>query len=214
MYALQATVRCSAGFPLCNTRHEHNENWQIGGKTSELRRTGRRWRKPMAQFGEKVCFVSVKCGEDGVSSFASRTTQGIIVGHHDRTGAVFVHHHKWIVRGKRWTRQLLSYARDATKWDGPCGTPELKQDEESHIRQRRSSRVEIQGGWLALSLWASSKTRDGPFWSPLFGSECGLWEFVWEDQSAEWVRQVGPFFSVCVAFSVSQETAHFRFWES
>ena len=55
------------------------------GKTRELR-TGRRWRKPMAQFGEEVWFR--KIGEDGVSSFASRMTQGIFVGHHDRTGAV------------------------------------------------------------------------------------------------------------------------------
>ena len=29
-----------------------------------------------------------KMGEDGVSSFASRMTQGILVGHHERTGAV------------------------------------------------------------------------------------------------------------------------------
>ena len=35
---------------------------------------------------EKVWFR--KIGEDGVSSFASRMTQGIFVGHHDRTGAV------------------------------------------------------------------------------------------------------------------------------
>ena len=56
------------------------------GKTSEMRRTGRRWRLPMAQFGEKVWFRKV--GQDGVNSFASRMTQGIIVGHHDRTGAV------------------------------------------------------------------------------------------------------------------------------
>ena len=40
----------------------------------------------MAQFGEKVWFR--KIGEDGVSSFASRMTQGTFVGHHDRTGAV------------------------------------------------------------------------------------------------------------------------------
>ena len=53
------------------------------GKTNEMRRTGRRWRKPMAQFGEKVWFR--KIGEDGVSSFASRMTLGIFVGHHDRT---------------------------------------------------------------------------------------------------------------------------------
>ena len=41
---------------------------------------------PMAQFGKKVSFR--KIGEDGVSSFASRMTQGIFVGHHDRAGAV------------------------------------------------------------------------------------------------------------------------------
>ena len=40
----------------------------------------------MGQFGEKVWFR--KTGEDAVSSFASRMTQGIFVGHHDRTGAV------------------------------------------------------------------------------------------------------------------------------
>ena len=40
----------------------------------------------MAQFGEKVWFR--KLGGDGVSSFASRMTQGIFVGHHDRTGTV------------------------------------------------------------------------------------------------------------------------------
>ena len=50
-------------------------------KTSEMRR----WRKPMAQYGEKVWFRKV--GEDDVSSFASRMIQGIFVGHHDRTGA-------------------------------------------------------------------------------------------------------------------------------
>ena len=40
------------------------------GNTSELRRTGRRWRMSMAQVGEKVLFR--KIGEDGVSLFASR----------------------------------------------------------------------------------------------------------------------------------------------
>ena len=40
----------------------------------------------MAQFGEKVWFR--KIGPDGVSSFASRMTQGIFVSHNDRTGGV------------------------------------------------------------------------------------------------------------------------------
>ena len=52
------------------------------GKTSEMRRTDRRWKKPMAQFGEKVCFREI--GEHVVSSFASRMTPGIFVGHHDQ----------------------------------------------------------------------------------------------------------------------------------
>ena len=63
------------------------------GKTSELKRTGRRWRKPMSQSGEKVWLR--KIGEDGVSSFASRMTQGIFVGHHDRTEAVLCITDEW-----------------------------------------------------------------------------------------------------------------------
>ena len=82
-------------------RHEHNEDRQRQ-KTTEMRRTGRRWRKPMAQFGEKVWFRKV--GEDGVSSFATRTTQGIFVCHPDRTGAVLCITKNGVVRGKSWTR--------------------------------------------------------------------------------------------------------------
>ena len=37
--------------------------------------------KAMTQFGENVWFREI--GQDGVSSFASRMTQGIFVGHHD-----------------------------------------------------------------------------------------------------------------------------------
>ena len=47
------------------------------GKTSEMRRTGRRWRTPMAQFGEKIWFR--KLGEDGVSSFASRKVSSLVI---------------------------------------------------------------------------------------------------------------------------------------
>ena len=91
------------------------------GKTSEMRRTGRGWRKPVAQFGEKVCFR--KIGEDGVSSFASRMTQGIFVCHHDRTGAVLCITKNGVVQSKSWTRQTLSDAWESTNWEGLCGTP-------------------------------------------------------------------------------------------
>ena len=38
----------------CSASHEQDENWQKVEKTSDMRRTGRRWRMPTAQFGEKV----------------------------------------------------------------------------------------------------------------------------------------------------------------
>ena len=75
----------------------------------------------MAQLGKKVWFRDI--GEDGVSSFASRMTQGIFVGRHDRTGAVLCITVNGVVRGKSWTRQTLSDARESTKWEGLCGTP-------------------------------------------------------------------------------------------
>ena len=82
------------------------------GKTSEMRRTGRRWREPVAQRG----LGSVKFGEDGVGSFASRTTQEIIVGHHDRTGAVLCIGQEW-----RCARQKL----DSTDIEWCLGIDEL-----------------------------------------------------------------------------------------
>ena len=94
----------------------------------------------MAQFGEKVWFR--KIGEDCVSSFASRITQGIFVGHHDRTGAVLCITKNGVVRGKSWTRQTLSYAWESTNWEGLCDTPwqmaRIEVDEESHSCPRRS----------------------------------------------------------------------------
>ena len=75
----------------------------------------------MAQSGEEDWFR--KIGEDGVSSFASRMTQGIFVGHHDRTGTVLCITKNGFVRGKSWTRQTLSDAWESANWEGLCGTP-------------------------------------------------------------------------------------------
>ena len=50
------------------------------GKTIDLRRTGTRWRKPLAQIGKTVWFR--KIGGDGVRSSASRVTPGMFVVHH------------------------------------------------------------------------------------------------------------------------------------
>ena len=96
----------------------------------------------MAQFGEKVWLRNI--GDDGVNSFASRMTQGIFVGHHDRTGAVLCITKNGIVRGKSWKRQTLSGAWESTNWDGLCGTPwqmvasELKLTKKVAADKRRS----------------------------------------------------------------------------
>ena len=89
--------------------------------------------KPMAQFGKNVWLR-----EDGVGSFASRMTQGIIVGHHDRTGAVLCVTNNGVVRGKSWTRQPLNDAWDSTNWDGLCGTPWQMGVLELKLTQRKS----------------------------------------------------------------------------
>ena len=75
----------------------------------------------MAPFGEKLGFREI--GEDGVSSFASRMTQGIFVDHHDRTRAVFCITKNGVVRGKSWTRQTLSDAWESTNWEEWFGDP-------------------------------------------------------------------------------------------
>ena len=96
----------------------------------------------MAQFGEKVWYREI--GEDGVSSSASRMTQGVFVGHHDRTGAVLCISKNGVVRGKSWTRQTASDARESTNWEGLCGTPwqmvapELKLTKKVTADERRS----------------------------------------------------------------------------
>ena len=62
-------------------------------------RTGRRWKKSIAQFGE----------EEQIS-FVKRIIQGMFDGHHDRTRTISHVTKSGIVRGKSWTRQILSEA--------------------------------------------------------------------------------------------------------
>ena len=83
-----------------------------GGETSELRRTGRRWRK--TNDNSKRTSGSVK--------LEKMVYVHLHVGHHDRTGAVVCITKNGVVRLKNWTRQPLNDAWDATNWDGLCGT--------------------------------------------------------------------------------------------
>ena len=130
------------------------------GKTSEMRRTGRRWRLPMAQFGEKVWFRKV--GQDGVNSFASRMTQGIIVGHHDRTGAVLCITKNGVVRGKSWTRQTLSDAWESTSWEGLCGTPWQMVAPELRLTEKVSQLTKEERDPHCKGLWLKEHQKLNP----------------------------------------------------
>ena len=55
------------------------------GRTAEERRTGRSWRKPALQFGERL---HAKPAVDKRGGAAPRLLEGHDVGHHERTGAV------------------------------------------------------------------------------------------------------------------------------
>ena len=58
-------VRCSVGLPFLAAQALNKMRIGEDGNTSEVRQTGRRWRKPMAQLGERGPLR--KIGEDGVS---------------------------------------------------------------------------------------------------------------------------------------------------
>ena len=62
-------------------------------------RTGRGGKKSIAQFGEEELTSSVK-----------RTIQGVFVCHYDRTRTIVHLTRSGIVRGRSWTRQILSDA--------------------------------------------------------------------------------------------------------
>ena len=98
----------------------------------------------MAQNVERK-FGSVTIGEDGVSSFASRMTQGIFVRYHDRTGAVLCVAKNGVVLGNSWTRQKLSDAWDATNWDGLCGAPWQMEAPELKLTKRVTADKEGAG---------------------------------------------------------------------
>ena len=66
-------------------------------------KTGRRWKKSVAQFGDEELI-----------SFVKRIIQGMFVCHRDRTRTI-LHITEGIVRGRSWTRQILSDAWESVE---------------------------------------------------------------------------------------------------
>eukprot|EP00971_Amphidinium_carterae_P062279 1232844-Amphidinium_carterae.1 len=57
------------------------------GRTPDQRRTGRRWRRLAAEFGERVLFMPVAARGERRAAEENRMVDGVFIGHHERTGA-------------------------------------------------------------------------------------------------------------------------------
>ena len=78
---------------------------QNDGKTPDQRRTGKRWRRQVVEFGEKAAFLPVAARREGrVAGDAERIMDGIFVGHHERTASLFLSE-RGLLRGTRVQRK-------------------------------------------------------------------------------------------------------------
>ena len=114
----------------------------------------------MHNFERKFDFVNL---EKTVSVlFSSRVTQGIFVGHHDRTGAVLCITKNGVVRGKSWTRQTQSDAWQSTNWEGLCGTPWQMVAPELNLTKKVTADKEGAGPPLPKGLSLKERQRLNP----------------------------------------------------
>ena len=144
---------------------EHKTSVRITGDISSLNwiphfavqflnkmRTGRRWRKPMVQFGEKFWF------HEGINSFVKCIIQGIFVGHRDRTRAISYITKSGIVRGKSWTNQKLSDAWESTNLEDLFANPWYTVITETRLTKKFIT--DEEGAGLILSeCWSSNLQR-------------------------------------------------------
>ena len=109
--------------------------FQNDGKTPDQRRTEKRWRRQVVEFGEKAAFLPVAARREGrVAGDAERMMDGIFVGHHERTGASLFLSERGLLRGTRVQRKTADQ-----QWDNECirkcrGVPWMLIGEEPEVR--------------------------------------------------------------------------------
>ena len=74
------------------------------GKTPEERRAGKRWRRPLIAFGERVYFRPVRTGNQKKNDFESKFMEGHYVGTNSRTAELLVMTKHGVVRGISFNR--------------------------------------------------------------------------------------------------------------
>jgi hypothetical protein len=74
------------------------------GKTAEQRRTGRRWRRPVVLYGERVMFRPLGIGKKNKDDYEARVREGLYVGHHERTSGLLILTQNGLIAGKTFMR--------------------------------------------------------------------------------------------------------------
>ena len=107
----------------------------LDGKTPEQRRTGKQWRKPALQFGERVFFREARADPGSrLSTLAPVMEEGRYIGHHGRTGVLLVMTKNGVKRGLSF-RRLPPEQRWVTEgWSELRGFP---WDIKSRVRSMR-----------------------------------------------------------------------------
>ena len=108
--SLRTSEECSTNVKITNDISRLNWIPHFAVKLLHKRRIDRRWKKPRLQFGIQIWFQ--KNGEEGINSTLKRRTQGIFVGHQDRTRAILYIAKSGSMRCHSWIRQTLSDARE------------------------------------------------------------------------------------------------------
>ena len=106
-----------------------------GCATPDQRRTGKRWRRQVGEFGEKTAFLQVDARREGrVAGDTERMMDGIFVGHHERTGASLFLSERGLLRGTRVQRKTANQQWDNEFIRKRRGVPWMLIGEDPEVR--------------------------------------------------------------------------------
>ena len=99
--------------------------YRIGpdGRTPYERLKGKKWRRPMISFGERIWFRPLQSYTKGRSDLAPKLDSGLYVGTHGRNGDVLVMTGEGVIKGGSVKRQPLAQRWSLDGFDRLKGTP-------------------------------------------------------------------------------------------
>ena len=94
------------------------------GKTPEQRRTGKRWRKPAIEFGERIMIREAQTSQQRHrNAFEAKMIYGRYIGRHGKTGELLVLTEEGVKRGVGVRRLPIQERWNKEGWDKLRGLP-------------------------------------------------------------------------------------------